>query len=98
MTKAAQKFCCAQMATGVLKQKIVDYDEVTREYGLLYDEQRIQTLRFCPWCSSALGKPLYTEFFQILRNEFNVNEPDIVTLSNVPKEFRSDAWWRKRGL
>ncbi len=39
------------------------------------------------------------EYHDLLQNEYNVmHEWDVKTDPNVPQEFKSDEWWKKRGL
>jgi hypothetical protein len=93
-----EEHCCAEMNLHIHeKEKIIKYLPVTREYGVQAADCVIQTLAFCPWCGKSLPRRLRSEFFDYLKEEYNI-EADIGDLSKVPKEFQTDEWWRKRGL
>ena len=56
-------------------------------------------IRYCPWCSTKLPKSLDTEFVNILKKEYQLTEfwnPKEV--AHMPAEFKTDEWWKKRGL
>ena len=96
--------CCSNMAR-YIQNKAIDYEPIDRTYGIIYDQDplkqapsRIAMLKYCPWCASNLPKRLIDEWFDILENEYKIEVPDSTTFTNVPEEFKSDAWWKKRGL
>jgi hypothetical protein len=64
-----------------------------REYALVVDADTLQVIMHCPWCGAQLPRSLRDEFFDQL--EKASLEPDD---ANVPIDFRSDAWWRVRGI
>jgi hypothetical protein len=78
----------------------LQYYPIAREYGLdLYYSPAVQMIRFCPWCGTKLPKRLGQEYLKILKEVYNVEpELDIQNDPNVPEEFKSDLWWKKRGL
>jgi hypothetical protein len=76
------------------------YYPIAREYGILLRySQAIQGLIYCPWCGKKLPESLRDQYFDILEKEYGV-EPafDIKEDPHVPLDFKSDAWWKKRGL
>lgn len=81
----------------------VIYSHILREYktGLkrgapLEDVLwRGQTIFYCPWCGKKLPIRLRGEFKTILRREYNV---DPYGEGVIPQEFKSDVWWKTRGL
>ena len=81
-----------------ISETVIDYDPVGRSYGIPFRKNSISSIEYCPWCSSQLPKDLIHEWFDILENEYKIEVPDSTTLTNVPEEFKSDAWWKKRGL
>lgn len=55
-------------------------------------------LDHCPWCAKKLPKNLTDEWFATLEKEYNLNDPDSKEQQRlVPKEFKTDEWWKKRG-
>jgi hypothetical protein len=94
------KLCCEPMEKASFKEDIVDYDSILRLYTISSNSKKIaRKLIFCPWCGIDLKKSLSFEFYEILENEYNFRLSEIQDdFSNVPPEFQSDAWWKKRGL
>lgn len=76
------------------------YYPIVREYGLiLKNSSAIQLIFYCPWCGEKLPESLRNKFFEILNNEYEIEpELDIKNDPNIPEEFKSDEWWKKRGL
>ena len=91
------RHCCDKMDQFIFK-KVIDYEPIDRTYGILYDKRRITILEYCPWCAKAIPKRLVKEFLRTLKKEHGIEFPDFPDLKNVPEEFRSDEWWKKRGL
>ncbi len=59
-----------------------------------------QCIDYCPWCGVKLPNDLRDQYFEILRNEYDP-EVDIFSIKDnpsIPAEFKSDKWWKKRGL
>ncbi len=93
------KECCERMDYFLKENKVsVGYDSVYREYYLsLKSSSGRQSINYCPWCGAELPDSLRSNWFDILEIEHNI----IDTVKNeriIPKEFKSDAWWVKRGL
>jgi len=54
---------------------------------------------FCPACGTNLPSDLIEEWMEILKNEYNIDDPfDKKQKKLIPKEFKTDEWWKKRGL
>ena len=93
--------CCAEMNLHIHeKEKIIQYFPSVREYAIRIEESLIQGLKFCSWCGKELPESLSDALFDLLEQEYGEiadignykNDP------NIPDEFRSEEWWRKRGL
>ncbi|AIL66131.1 hypothetical protein NOVO_09085 [Rickettsiales bacterium Ac37b] len=91
-------FCCEDMHNSIEKYKIVDYEQIDRTYGILFGDGYNMFLQFCPWCGVKLKHRLVKELFKCLKTEYKIEEPDLTNFTNVPEEFKSDEWWKKRGL
>ena len=91
-----KEFCCEDMHDSINQLKIVEYDRIDRSYSLPVSERRSKELFFCPWCGSKLPKVLNEEYLEALE-KINIVFPNH-DFSNVPPEFRTDEWWKKRGL
>ena len=98
--KADHNLCCDAMNSAITEEKIIEYDMVDRSYGILFGKRSIRMLNFCPWCGNKLGKILNNEIFSVLENEYGIKKEkaDIYNFTNIPEEFWTDEWWKKRGL
>lgn len=88
--------CCEQMNFHIHeKEKIIYYDSVLKEYAIRVTKNAIQCISFCPWCGSRLPDDLRDKWF---------NEMEVLGIDphrearKIPKEFKTDEWWKKRGL
>ncbi|RHZ35264.1 DUF6980 family protein [endosymbiont GvMRE of Glomus versiforme] len=98
------KFCCNFLQLRLEKDDSrLHYDRVLREFYIerIYDSSSAHVIKNCPWCGKKFPKELRSEWFNILEKEYNI-EPEVGKngewVDNVPKEFKSDEWWKKRGL
>lgn len=93
--------CCAEMNIHIHeKERVVKYFVETREYGIQASEYIVQMLKFCPWCGKQLPPSLREKFFDVLELEYEIitNAGDYKDRPDIPEEFRSDKWWKKRNL
>ncbi len=90
-------FCCGSMYKSI-KEKVIEYEMIDRTYCIPFRTNSIMVLSFCPWCGYKLKPSLHREFYEILEKEYGISIPDITNFSNLPEEFKTDEWWKKRGL
>jgi hypothetical protein len=100
--------CCGPMSAAVRMCDVgVDYDKSIRRYdfsmpGRFLEKSNIcvgLVLYFCPWCSKELPKDLLDEWAAILEKEYGIDSPyDRKQKRLIPKEYRTDEWWKGRGL
>jgi hypothetical protein len=71
------------------------YDRKTRAYGVVINEnpQNQFFLSYCPWCGVKLPTDLADEYFDAVRDPKTGK-----VLDQLPPEFHTDEWWKKRGL
>lgn len=93
-------FCCNDMHSAIEECSIVDYDPVIRDYGINYNADRVKMLFFCPWCGTKLPEALNSTIFEVIEKELGIPrwDADIFNFTNLPEEFKTDEWWKKRGL
>jgi len=98
MKNKENKHCCDEMNFHLSeKEKIILYLPEFREYSIRVGNNILQNINFCPWCGNKLPESLREEYFDTLDN-MGI-ETDIFERANVvPEEFKSDEWWKKRGL
>ncbi|RHZ35546.1 DUF6980 family protein [endosymbiont GvMRE of Glomus versiforme] len=97
------KFCCDYLVSRLSEGNVyIKYDSSFREFYLKRSDAKnvIYLIQFCPWCGKKLPKGLRNEWFDILEKEYKI-ETDIFEWrenKDIPQEFKSDEWWKKRGL
>jgi len=75
------------------------YNQKTRFYGIdLKGSSGSQKIDFCPWCNARLPEDLSEKYVQLIFEELGFNPLDIKYKKSLPAEFKSDEWWKKRGL
>jgi hypothetical protein len=52
----------------------------------------------CPFCGSKLPKDLYGDEYDDALEEAVGKDLCDLKEEEIPEEFKSDEWWRKRGL
>jgi hypothetical protein len=99
-------FCCLTMdATLANGESLLSYDSQMREYfvrgGRCYKDGKDYggfTLIHCPFCGTKLPQDLRSEWFDELSKILGFKVDLSIDKRKIPKEFRSDAWWKKREL
>jgi hypothetical protein len=93
--------CCQNMdAYATEANCLVKYDPSDRSYHFILNDDphgTHQVMWFCPWCGSKLPEELGEEWGRILKADFGIEEP-FREWDRVPPEFKTDEWWKKRGL
>jgi hypothetical protein len=93
-------FCCKKMHEAVQIYKFINYDMVDRGYDIEHSDGMASLLSYCPWCGSKLPDTLERKIFEVLKTEYGINKEvaDVFHGTNLPEEFKTDEWWKKRGL
>ena len=103
--------CCAHMDRYTVtsdEDAIIEYKPDIRSYSFLLQGNGKyigvnQRLWYCPWCGSKLPEDLSEKMEELLEKEYGITEKDWDAPgwnddTDLPEEFRTDAWWKKRGL
>lgn len=104
MTKMKMMYCCNEMVSFLEESKVsIGYSPRFRSYYInLKGSEGAQRINFCPWCGSSLPKALDEEYDEELSKVLNINKEDITLdtyhRNDIPPEFKSDEWWKIRGL
>lgn len=71
------------------------YNRVYDEYGVILHDggSSYIVIRFCPFCGHEFPKSKREEYFNLIYNELK-----ITSLNDLSEEFKTDEWWKKRGL
>ena len=106
------KHCCEIMnayAEKINNRDLIDYMPEIRSYSFLLhrngkDIGLQHDFWYCPWCGTELPESVGDVWDEILEKEYGLkisdffNEKGEWDESRIPEEFKSDAWWKKRGL
>jgi hypothetical protein len=82
------------------KNNLIEFLPETRSYYfVLHDDQHgtHQKMFYCPWCGTSLPKDLSESLALVLQKEYGI-EDVIFDREKIPPEFKTDEWWKKRGL
>jgi len=105
------KYCCNDMRSHI-EHKCDVHDDVYEccdhlfLYNAIYDEYGVIIhdggssyieIAFCPFCGHRFNESKRYKFFELLENELHYGDLEISN-GDIPEEFKSDEWWRKRGL
>jgi hypothetical protein len=75
-------------------------------YYIHREYKSLQTVRYCPFCGTRLPDDLIEEYdvavYEILGQAgvelIAGNERFLIPPKELPQEFQTDEWWKKRGL
>ena len=85
------------------------YDQIERRYSILVINWLIpisevneikdsiaawQSIKYCPWCAAKLP----TDLMDARDDELGKLGFKIPYDDSIPEEFKTDEWWKKRGL
>jgi hypothetical protein len=93
--------CCSLMDEYLADGRpAVIYSPAVREYSVQDRDRRSQgvtMLRFCPWCGKELPVSLRDEWFSQLQS-LGYDPTPWADDPKFPDEYRSDVWWKGKGL
>ena len=91
--------CCKEIGLFIDDSRDpIEYDPVYRMYLIRFESYgNIIWFSYCPFCGSKLPKHLKDEWWDILY-EMGYEPFDDKDSGKIPEEFKSDEWWKKRGL
>ena len=93
-------FCCNDLKHFTREDYIIEYEPIDRSFVIIYAKGRCTGIEFCPFCGTKLPETLNSKIFEVIEKEYGIpmGEADIFEFTNLPDEFRTDEWWKKRGL
>tara|TARA_B100001971_G_C18268046_1_gene596791 strand:- start:244323 stop:244625 length:303 start_codon:yes stop_codon:yes gene_type:complete len=82
------------------KRVQIFFDPKFREFFIWGNDQKtvIQTIKYCPFTGEELVSSLRNQWFDILEDEFNIDDPTGEDRNKVPSDFLDETWWVKRKL
>ena len=105
MKDESMKYCCTTMKASLWDDRIsLKYEPMLREYWIVGDRNVL--LRNCPWCeynleSYGLKSKYCTTVSNYLKSKKRLAIGEICgdeIWDALPEEFKTDEWWKKRGL
>ena len=101
MLDKPKRHCCKEMDYQVHSHYLLKYSPHTKKYDfILYNHPDGNHLPLfcCPWCGKKLPKTLGKEWCAIIKEKFGLDYVFKQEWAKLPKEFKTEEWWRKRGL
>lgn len=103
-------FYCCNTFWDYVKDERIEYNPVLREY-IFYVKNTVKgpgstddpfcgsVFVYCPYCGTKLPANLENgdEYYDALEEAVGKEFCDIKE-EEIPEEFKSDEWWKKRGL
>ena len=76
------------------------YNTRFREYGIKAVRKRgpYTPMTYCLWCGRQLEPSLRDLWEKLLQKEHGIANPFVTPIAKLPKSFRTDEWWKRRGL
>ena len=94
--------CCDKMEISITPQfDIISYDPESRDYLIkLYGDQkgRYIAMRYCPWCGTKLPQSLNMEWCEAVKQDLGLEDVDAEEWAKLPEKYKTEQWWRERGL
>ena len=94
-------FCCNEMDFHIKNNEIhFHYYEDVRAYAVDYLEEAgggSQAINYCPWCGNRLPKSLFQEKAKAIQETLG-QKLTCFNESSLSNEFKTDEWWKRRGL
>lgn len=94
--------CCQQMYYHATEENsLIKYNPEDRTYRfILHDDSEgaYLALYYCPWCGKKLPKELGEEWCKVVKEELGLDYVFAEEWATLPEEYKTDKWWKKRGL
>lgn len=99
-TKTIPLYCCEALQYEIEdKYCPIEYACRWREYTIRdFSSTSKSLILFCPNCGTKLPRSLRDDWFDILEQEYGLEDPLYDDKDKVPKEFMTDEWWKMRKL
>jgi|SRR5579871_3266704 len=93
-------YCCRALDSQIQdKYCPIKYSKKWREYSVRdFSSTSLSLMMFCPNCGARLPFSLRDQWFDLLEQEYGLEDPMDEDKKKIPKEFTTDEWWKKREL
>ena len=103
------KYCCSRLNHEIEDSQqngdgCINYLPERRMFGIVInrDKKIYQPIEYCPFCGSKFPKDLVEEYWDYLVQDagqkYYPTDENYDPKRPIPPEFRTDEWWKKRGL
>lgn len=98
---SANDYCCEKMKEAFLSNRFELHFE--KRFSETFCDRRDHGggywyWDFCPFCGKSI-KSKNEEYARVLKKELGIDDPyDDEVEKTLPEEFKTDEWWKKRGL
>lgn len=99
-----REHCCEQMTRNIYDERAqIFYLPQYRSYYIEYiyepEFRARHTLNYCPWCGIKLPEDLTEKYYDFIKKDYGIDSYDTNDHpEKIPDEFKTEEWWRKRGL
>ena len=81
----------------------IRYEEASRKYSILLYSEMDNLLgcpmEYCPYCGTRLPEPIGPDYYLLQEYGYDyIRDEDEPEYKAPPEEFKTDEWWKKRGL
>lgn len=92
--------CCDRLFAQIKYDDYFKYDGVFREYFIVGRYPWVDCFSFCPFCAAKLPDSLGDEWEVELSKALEITAEEIAgnVKISIPLEFRTDRWWKIRGI
>lgn len=101
-------FCCDKLKELITNKKCpLKYSPNIRQYTLTLPKYYFNEdstcisyeIYHCPKCGSEFPPNLVDEWYNLMEKKFKITDwMDSLQLKNIPQEFKTEEWWKKRKL
>ncbi len=102
-----EKYCCEPVELLIANPDCpLKYRAWTRQHILTIPQDYLKEnevcisfkISYCPRCGTKLPENLTDAWWDIIEEKFGISELFDERLKDLPEEFKTDAWWKNRGL
>lgn len=106
MNKLKHEYCCDKMYYYIdpsLKEEhnLISYDSESRDYNFILHGRNLgayQEINYCPWCGKKLPQSLGEEWCEVIKEEFGLDYVFAQEWETLPEKYKTDRWWKEKGL
>lgn len=101
-------YCCKELHILIENEESpFEYDPKIREHCVVEKPKAFRKkneatlgyqIRYCPHCGTKFPNDLRDEWFEIVKKKFGIKNILDERIKQLPEEYTTEEWWRKREL